>query len=101
VPSRVLTSRASVHRQLRVEIHGVLAGVSAVLDPDDGSGRLSVYKPAAEPRVETFPADAMNIYKLFLEDSRDLVGAPTFADGARAQRLLDDAVNHLRKTART
>ncbi|SCF06598.1 Predicted dehydrogenase [Micromonospora haikouensis] len=100
IPARVFTSRVSVHRQLRVEIHGSRAGVSASLDPDDGSGRLHIFKPDSDPQVEDFPADPMNIYKLFFSNRDELIGAPTFADGTRAQSLMDEAVRRFRKTER-
>ncbi|GAU66481.1 hypothetical protein SSP35_03_01290 [Streptomyces sp. NBRC 110611] len=98
-PARVFTSRVSAHRQLRAELHGTEGSVLAVLDPDDGSGLLHLNPRRAESRVREFPADEMNIYRLLLAADGPPPEAPTFADGARAQSLLDEAVRHTRKTA--
>jgi predicted dehydrogenase len=100
VPARVLTSRVSAHRQLRVELHGTGGSLCAELDPDDGSGQLQIIPRDADRRTEEFPADPMNVYKLALADDKGLIEAPTFADGARAQSLMDEAVRRMRKTAR-
>lgn len=98
-PARVFTSRVSAHRQLRAELHGTEGSIIAVLDPDDGSALLHINPRGAESRVREFPADEMNIYRLFLAAGGPPPEAPTFADGARAQSLLDEAVRHTHKTA--
>ncbi|MFF5565771.1 Gfo/Idh/MocA family protein [Streptomyces sp. NPDC012623] len=101
VPARVFVSRVSAHRQLRVELHGTRGSVVAVADPGDGSGRLQVNTRGAAGHVRDFPADAMNVYRLILSPEGPPADAPTFADGARAQSLLDEAVRQLHRTART
>ncbi|MFE0425826.1 Gfo/Idh/MocA family protein [Streptomyces sp. NPDC058953] len=101
IPARVFTSRVSAHRQLRVELNGTQGGVIAVLDPDDGSGRLHIHQRGAASQVKEFPADAMNIYQLCLSTESSLTEAPTFVDGARSQSLLDEAMRKIRTTSRT
>jgi predicted dehydrogenase len=91
----ILVSRVcSGFRRIAVKVSGADGHAQVVIDPENGAARLRV---AAAGRSTDMELAAANPYAVWLRTSEQ--SPPTFADGCAAQQVLDEVVDHVRRTA--